>query len=354
MSEPVIVVFPPTPRVAPGPDVPGDRRRRLWLARIGVGNPAPRSVLWTRRRFKKERKAPHLATGKESQMSEKAPPKGADNNPSRGEPQAEAPPAAAARKPASGMEPRRDVAALLERLDRRLRIEAAQDQAPPAVDPPPGYRQDGKGRLVPDRLIRPQDGLEDQTVRRILAFGVDLADQISRFRQHSFADVAALLEIMANEYGGGRRPGRRGNYSLSSYDGRAKVVIQAQDTIVFGPELQAARTIINACLEEWSSNSNENIQAIVQHAFQPDKQGQVSREAVLRLRRLDIDDDRWRMARRAIDDSIRVTGSRVYLRLYVRGSQEGAWKAVPIDIAGAWRDTDTLDTHVEAANAAAK
>ncbi len=239
--------------------------------------------------------------------------------------------------------PAHDVDALLARLSRRLDLEAADGQAPPAAAPPEGYRADAKGRLVPERLVRPQDDLEDQTVRRILAFGVDLADQISRFQQHTYADVAALLEVLAAEYGGGRRPGRRGNYSLTSYDGRLKVVIQAQDQIAFGPELQAARNIIDGCIGEWADGACPEIQALVQHAFQPDKQGQVSREAVLRLRRLDIDDERWRQARRAIDDSIRVTGSKVYLRLYLRGSCEGTWKAVPIDIAGQWTDTDALD-----------
>ena len=240
----------------------------------------------------------------------------------------------------------KDQAQLLEQLDRRLDLEAMASQAPAVRTPPDGYRQDAKGRLVPERLIKPQDDLEDQTVRRILAFGVDLADQIARFQQHTYADVAAMLDVLAGEYGGGRRPGRRGNYSLTSYDGRQKVVIQVQDQITFGPELQAARNIVDGCIEKWAAGACPEIKALVQHAFQPDKQGEVSREAVLRLRRLDIDDERWRDARRAIDDSIRVTGSRVYLRLYLRGSNQGQWRAVPIDIAAEWTDTSTLEARV--------
>lgn len=243
--------------------------------------------------------------------------------------------------------PRHDIPALLARLDRRLRLEAARGGMPAAVEPPAGWHLDGKGRMVPARLLRAQDGLEDQTVRRILAFAVDLADRISRFRKHTYDNVATFLELLTtDEYGGGKsrkKPGRRGNFSLTSYDGRLKVVIQVQDQIIFGPELQAAREIIDGCIEEWSNGAGDEIRAIVQHAFQPDKQGKVNREAVLRLRRLDIDDDRWRQARRAIDDSIRIQGSKAYLRLYLRGSIEGDWKPVPIDIAVPWEDTDALD-----------
>ena len=246
---------------------------------------------------------------------------------------------------------RHDVPALHGRLDRRLRAEAALLPYPPDAEPPPGYLMDHKGRHTPERLVKPQELLEDQTVKRVLAFGVDLADRISRFRQHTHGDVAALLDVLAAEYGGGRRPGRRGNYSLSSYDGRLKVVVQVQDQVTFGPELQTARNIIDTCLDEWAADTNDNIRAIVQHAFQPDRTNQVSREAVLRLRRLDIADDRWRQAQRAIDDSIRVMGSRVYLRLYLRGSSQGDWKSVPIDIAVPWQDTDEIAAAEDAGGA---
>ena len=220
---------------------------------------------------------------------------------------------------------------LIERLDRRLGGAAV-------AAAPPGYRPDAKGRLIPQRLVRPQDVLEDQTVRRILAYAVDLADQIARFRAHSYADVGALLEIFTAEYGGGRRPGRKGNYSLQTFDGRGKVVIQVQDKQTFGPELQAARQLIDECIDEWSEGTRDEIHALVQHAFQPDRQGKVDREAVFRLRRLDIDDDRWRQAQRAIDDSIRIAGTRVYLRLYIRQTPEAPWRPVPIDIASDWTD----------------
>ena len=243
----------------------------------------------------------------------------------------------------------RDLDELLGRLALRLRLEADT----PPVEPPPGYQADAKGRLVPDRLVRPADTLEDQTVRRILGYGVDLADQIARFRRHTYADVAALLELLSAEYGGGRRPGRKGNYSLTSYDGLLKVVIQVQDQLSFGPELQSARRIIDECIQEWAEGACPQIQALVQHAFQPDTQGRVSAEAVLRLRRLDIDDDRWREARRAIDDSIRPVGTRAYLRLYLRGSTDAPWRAVPIDISSTWTDTAALEAAADAGGATA-
>ena len=56
---------------------------------------------------------------------------------------------------------------------------------------------------------------------------------------------------------------------------------------------------------------------------------------MLALRRVEIDDERWRSAMQAITDSIRVVGSRQYIRFYRRASAEAAWQAVTVDLASA-------------------
>ena len=248
------------------------------------------------------------------------------------------PGAPASPRPTSRGDSPRDVGALLARLDERLALEASTEP----VEPPPGYRPDAKGRLVPAQLIRPADEMEDATVRRILAFAVDLADQIARFRRHCYADVAALLDLLAESYGA-RKPGRKGNFSLQSYDGRLKAVIQVQDRLQFGPELQAARALVDECIAEWSEGARPEVVRLLQDAFRPDAEDRISREAVFRLRRINIDDPRWQGVQRAISDAIRVVGTRTYLRLYLRGSVEDAWRPVPIDIAADWTDTGEIE-----------
>ena len=228
------------------------------------------------------------------------------------------------------------VEALLAKLDAHLERAADGGERP---EPPDGFRYDAKGRMTPVRLIAPADELEDQTVRRILAFGLDLANQVARFRAHTADDLAALLDVLAEEYGRKRR-GRKGNYQCVSYDGRLKVVIQVQDRIAFGPELQVARQLIDECIASWSDGARDELVALVQHAFEPDKDGAVNREAVFRLRRLAVDDPRWRKAQQAITDSIRVMGSASYVRLYLRGTPEQRWTPVPIDLASSWVDPD--------------
>ena len=237
-------------------------------------------------------------------------------------------------------EARWDVPGLLAQLDRHLEEAAKAEPDAAAVTPPEGYRMDAKGRLVPERIIPPGEIIEDQTVRFVLAFAVDLANQIQRFRSHTTADMLSLLDALSEAAGvAAPKRGRKGNWSAMSYDGRLKVTIQVQDRLDFGPELQVARDLIRDCIAEWSDGSRDEIRVLVQHAFEPDKQGNLNREAILKLRRMAFSDPRWTAAQRSIGDSIRVVGTRKYLRFYWRPTPEAAWRSVPIDIASDWEHT---------------
>lgn len=197
---------------------------------------------------------------------------------------------------------------------------------------PNGYLQDAKGRLVPDHLVKPVDRLEDQLVRKCMGYADELNRQIARFKGHTFDDVAAFMDLLAEQYGQAKG-GRKGNVTFTSFDGCFKVQVAVQDHIDFGPELQVAKQLIDECIEEWAAGSRDEIRALVNHAFEVDKPGQVNREALFALRKIDIDDERWRQAQAAITDSIRVTGSKTYVRFYRRPTPEDRWQAVTIDLA---------------------
>jgi hypothetical protein len=207
----------------------------------------------------------------------------------------------------------------------------------PLVPPAPeGYYADAKGHLVPVSAIKPQHLLEHQMVFKVLEFACDLANQIRRFRSHVFADAATFDQLLLDEYGEQKR-GRRGkgNVTYRTLDGLLKFQVQIADHIDFGPELQAARECFRACIAEWVEGAHANLRSIVDDAFEADKEGKVSRDAVFRLLRLDFDDKRWQDGQRAIKDSIRIVGSKSYCRFYLREAADAAWCAVPIDLAAA-------------------
>ena len=195
------------------------------------------------------------------------------------------------------------------------------------------YMRDASGSLVPVENIKAQDALMDEVVGKIFAFATDLSGQIARFKEHTFADLTGFQELLQQEYGVKKREGWKGNYTISSFDGLKKVTVQIAERIDFGPELQVAKTLVDECLREWSADSSANLRSIVNRAFAVDQQGKINKGELFSILRLEIDDERWQRAMKAIRDSMRVTGTKEYVRFYERANAEAPWTAISLDIA---------------------
>ncbi len=198
-----------------------------------------------------------------------------------------------------------------------------------------GYMRDAQGRLTPRELVKPQDELQDEMVRKVIYFALDLSDRIARFRGHSFVDIGDFDALLAAEYGGHARRSVKGNRTYLSYDGTCKVQVQIAERVEFGPELQVARDLVEECLSEWAAESRPELRGIVGHAFRVDKEGEISRTGIYSLLRYEIEDARWHKAMAAIRDAMRVVGSKTYIRCYRRDTPDAAWQPITIDLAKA-------------------
>ncbi|CAA0130196.1 Uncharacterised protein [Starkeya nomas] len=214
--------------------------------------------------------------------------------------------------------------------------------AEPAAALPPGafefggkaFMTDAKGRHVPLALVSPVDQLIDEYVRKMIDHAIELNARIGRFRGHCFDDVGSLQAMLAQEYGTSVG-GAKGNISLTSFDGTRKVTVQVADQIVFGPELQAAKKLVDECLADWGAGAGDELRAVVNNTFDVDKEGQINRSALFSLMRLAIEEPRWVRAMEALRDSIRVIGSKTYIRFHRRDTPDGPWQAVTIDLSAA-------------------
>jgi hypothetical protein len=85
---------------------------------------------------------------------------------------------------------------------------------------------------------------------------------------------------------------------------------------MFDERLIAAKALIDKCIHKWIEGSRVEIAALIEHAFQTDKEGNINTGRVLGLMRLNIDDEDWKNAMEAIKDSIVICDSISYLRIY--------------------------------------
>lgn len=196
------------------------------------------------------------------------------------------------------------------------------------------YWTDAKGALIPAELVKASDQLVDGMVRMVMNHAEVLSAQIARFKQHTLDDMADLLAVLFQEHGA-KLGGEKGNVTLTSYDGTRQVRLQVQERLTFGPELQAAKALVDAYLTELTTDSGPELRGIVHHAFRTDTAGLVNRAELFRLLRYEIADERWQSAMRAIKDSIRVEGTKEHVRFYRREDARSKWTPVTIDVADA-------------------
>lgn len=196
------------------------------------------------------------------------------------------------------------------------------------------HMRDSRGSLVPMTAIKPVDLLMDEAVRSMLGRAQAQSAAIATFKVDTFAQVRAFMALLAQHHGT-KLGGTKGNVTLTSFDGMFKVQVQVADQIEFGPELQVAKGLIDECLTEWASGSGAELRAIVNRAFSVEKEGQINRHELLRLMQVNITDPRWVSAMEAIRGSMRVIGSREYIRFYRRDRIDGPWQAVTLDLASA-------------------
>jgi hypothetical protein len=199
---------------------------------------------------------------------------------------------------------------------------------------PAGYRRDGQGRLVPESMIKPLDLARDQLVLDLVGRAQSVSRVLGDFREQAFADIDALVQLAAEEYGA-TLGGKKGNLSLLSFDGRYRVLRATQESIAFDERLQAAKALIDECLRDWTEGVRAEITTLINDAFRVDQSGQIRTGSVLALRRLSIDDERWQRAMQAIGDAVQVVGSKSYVRIYERVGDSDEYRQIPLDVASA-------------------
>ncbi|WP_286695004.1 DUF3164 family protein [Spongiibacter sp. UBA1325] len=198
--------------------------------------------------------------------------------------------------------------------------------------PPNGYLLNAAGHLVPQEQVRDHDKLRDAVARDLATEAQELNQRLRDFKARALADVADVVSIAAERYNV-KMGGKKGNVTLTTYDGQYKITRTYAERLTFTEELEAARELINQCILRWSEGANAHIKALVDRAFRTDGQGKIKTAAVLDLLRLDIDDDGWRSAMEALKDSIQIIGTTAYLRIYKRIGQTDNYQPIPLDIA---------------------
>ncbi len=192
------------------------------------------------------------------------------------------------------------------------------------------FREDSRGAWMPESSIKPQDILKDDLVESAADKIVDMRDKMKQLNQEIKDEIRAYIELIGEKYGV-KLKGNKGNITLTSYDGKTRIVISISESIYLDENVIAAKELIDEYLEDEIKDASFDIKQLVTSAFRV-KQGVLDVRSILKLRSLRIDDERWKKAMDIIADSIVVKSSKSCLRLYKQNA-EGTMEYVPLDFA---------------------
>jgi len=195
---------------------------------------------------------------------------------------------------------------------------------------PEGYKKDAQGRLVPIEMIKEIDLSRDELIEEIVTKAKEVSGVLAQFKAKALGDIDAFVQLSAEKYGA-KLGGSKGNVTLTSFDGRFRIIRAVSDLLDFDERLQAAKALIDECIKEWVKDSRKEVRTLIDSAFLPDKTGRINAKRIMGLRRLNIGDERWQRAMEAISDSLQVTGSRMYLRIYERIEGTDEYQQIGLD-----------------------
>lgn len=197
---------------------------------------------------------------------------------------------------------------------------------------PAGYLRNAVGHLVPESSVREQDKLRDQVATDLAKLAIALNEQLAEFKKKALGDIADLVSIAAFRYGV-TLGGEKGNVSVVSFDGEYKVIRSYANRISFTEEMLAAKAQVLECVKSWTSGANAHLVEVVHRMLSPGRNGQIRTADVLEMLRWEIDDEDWKRAMQAVKDSILVSGTAVYVRIYKRIASTDQYQAIPLDLA---------------------
>jgi hypothetical protein len=197
---------------------------------------------------------------------------------------------------------------------------------------PEGMMENIHGAFVPLAKVEDIDIARNDMVNDVFTLAKKLHDDMVEAKQKIMGEITAFVELSLEMYDV-KQGGKQGNMTLYAFNGHYKIQVAMQDNLAFDERLQAAKELIDECITDWTGDSNDNVKALINNAFQVDKEGNISTSRVLGLRRLKIKDEKWVKAMEAMSDSIQIVTTKQYVRIYERNEQ-GKYDHLGLDFAG--------------------
>ena len=188
---------------------------------------------------------------------------------------------------------------------------------------------DPRGNKYPVQNIKPLDREKERTLERIVTDARALQQLMADYKRRIIEELQEYKRRAGEQYDASFS--QKGNITLTGFSGDMQVEHMVKDRIVFNEKLQLAKELIDQCFHEWTEGANANLKAIVDHAFNVDKSGKVNREAIIRLRQINIEHPTWKKAMELTVEAEVVETTREYINIRVRENPDAKFESVNLN-----------------------
>ena len=188
------------------------------------------------------------------------------------------------------------------------------------------------GSFVSLKSLEPREQLAHELVSELFPQAVQQSEALAALKKLALQEMYAFRDNMFMDYQV-KVTGREGGFSCKSVCGTMMVKLDVNQHTAFGPELGAAKALIDQFIEEKLEGSSDEIKAIIDKVFKIGASGRVDTYGILGLREHKFTDPLWLRAIEAIEDAIIRDGKTIYIRFYRVDPETKAETMVPLDLA---------------------
>jgi len=185
-----------------------------------------------------------------------------------------------------------------------------------------------KGDVVPDMAVSPYDKKKEKIIRNIQKKADKLSKDLIAFKKELYEKGDALYTEKLNNKGYDE-DGRKGNYSLFSYDKEIKLEMNIQESITFSDEINIAQKKLNEYIDDVTTGTSSDIMQLIHNAFKT-KKGRLDKARIFSLFQIKITHPIWVEAMELIKDSIQTNDSRRYGTISLKG-KDGDYNVIQLN-----------------------
>lgn len=172
------------------------------------------------------------------------------------------------------------------------------------------------GSTIAYGKLEPAKQIEHDLVTKLCEQAIAHSSTLSTFKHDAISEMIAARVMMLDDYKV-KKGGKDGNLTLRTVCGRFMAKMTVSKHITFGPELEAAKELINEFMDaELAKGGSEFIREIVEKVFALNGKGRIDTGGILGLREHTFDNEKWMNAMQAIEDAICRDSATTYINFY--------------------------------------